>query len=240
MIILRIISVIVAFVFALSGCVTSPLDTWTITDVELIEGIGSEDDVPLCSEVDRMEGPSSIPEGTDDFTGLFMWQFDNERPAQPARGDWMEASSDYTGYLYNQTGVDAYRCATARVTVVRNFNVAPNLNFDVGRFIQLYVVAPHLCNTFNTMPHPGEDDRQALAYAQKITQQNQTTVVFEQVIVASACGGGIYQENYGDGFEINFGQWPSPDTSGPLIPQGHSNSLDCTFIVGFDNFLGCP
>ena len=232
------ICILMVLLSAVCGCVTPTANMWTITDIELTEGFGFEDPPP-CTEVDRMTGPANSPNGNDDFNGLIMWQLP-ARPSQPKNGDWMESSSDYTGYLMNQPGAKAYRCATARVTVQRNQNVNPNITVSPGQFIQLYVVAPHLCNEFNAQLHPDEDGKQALVYAAEITQVNQTSVTFDQVIVASACGIGPYTNNNGESAELELGRWPSPDTDGPLIQQGPTNTRCYRFDIGFNNFSDCP
>jgi hypothetical protein len=215
----------------LTACAGAPpYGAWEITDVALAAGSGFADP-PECTDVVGVAEVVGYP-------ALLRWD-GGDRPIQPAGGDWWEESSPYTGYLLNQTGADAYRCAYAKVTVERNPDVAPEREWGVGNFVQLWVVAPHFCGDGGT-PHPGEDRRQPLVYAQMITQQDQTEVVFPRVIVASACGIGPYPENYGEGHLINFGQWPSSTISSPLQEMVPVGALDCTFIVGYDNFQGCP
>ena len=227
MIKLKALSAVAVLPFALSGCYTPSFDAWEITNVELVAGFDFEDPPP-CREV-----LGSIADVG--YLGLITWG-DGGPPIQPVGGDWFDDSSQYRGYLLNQTGADAYRCAFAEVTVERNTNVVPDKEWEVGHFVQLFVMAQHLCGN----SHPDEDRRQPLAYAQVITQPGQNRVVFRKVIVASSCGIGPYTDNFSVGFPVNFAQWPSNDVMGALHEMQPVSALDCTFIVGFDIFQGCP
>ncbi len=212
---------------ALTGCGHPPLyDTWEVTDVRLVEGFG-QNAPPVCTDVVM----DAIGAG-----GLLKIAPTSSR--QPAGSDWVEVSSNFTGYLLNQTGAEAYRCAYAAVTVERTDNI-PERVWDVGTHIQLWMMAPHLC-----APEPGiiqkEKTRQGLVYTKRIEVANQTEVVFDRVVVASACGIGPYEGFYGEKLDLIFNRWPNPNVDGPLVEREPVSELDCVFIVGCDIFEGCP
>jgi hypothetical protein len=118
-----------------------------------LAGSGSNPELVECSTLEDAE----------------LWTHSSGYPHQPKGGDWSESGSPYKGNLL-KTGDHAYHCATARVTVRRNSNVAPGTTWYKNDLVYLKVVAPHFCGNQN----PGEDDMQPLTYIEKASQDGQT------------------------------------------------------------------
>lgn len=143
------------------------------------------------------------------------------RPLQPDSGVWWEPSSPHVGKLLNGT----YHCGIAQVTVERDPNAKPSIDFNAGDKVSLRVTHRHLGGA--------EQGLQALVYSRQLTTDGQQTVVFPKVIYLSAPGINEYTllANYLP-YPIHFGQWPQPIANSPIKPMGNTQKKNCQVNQG--------